>query len=150
MIAGDYAGAAAAFVDYWCGVGKWAALRPTVQAALIRWAPKALLDFRALIEEPTPPAAYCDLRMPVLYAGRVCAETDAPHCSDLGEIVASSAFGRDRRRWPYGPLTHATVANELITAHIDATRPHSKRRKAAHMLYLAPRPFDNSISTEGC
>jgi pimeloyl-ACP methyl ester carboxylesterase len=41
VIAGDYAGAAAAFVDYWGGVGAWAALRPAVQAAVIRWAPKA-------------------------------------------------------------------------------------------------------------
>jgi pimeloyl-ACP methyl ester carboxylesterase len=66
VITGDYAGAAAAFVDYWGGVGAWAALRPTVQAALIRWAPKAPLDFRALIEETTPLAAYSDLRMPIL------------------------------------------------------------------------------------
>ena len=66
VITGDYAGAAAAFVDYWGGVGAWAALRPTAQAGLIRWAPKGPLDFRALIEEPTPLAAYSDLRMPVL------------------------------------------------------------------------------------
>ena len=43
VISGDYAGAAAAFVDYWGGVGAWAALRPTVQGALTRWAPKAPL-----------------------------------------------------------------------------------------------------------
>src|SRR5262249_4108241 len=66
VIAGDYAAAAAAFVDYRGGVGAWVALRPTVQAALIRWAPKAPLDFHALIEEPTPLTAYSDVRMPVL------------------------------------------------------------------------------------
>ena len=55
---GDYRRAAAAFVDYWNGSGTWDAMRPEVQNALIRWAPKGTLDFRALIEEPTPARAY--------------------------------------------------------------------------------------------
>src|SRR6201991_605939 len=63
---GDYRGAAASFVDYWGGGGAWAALRPSVQAALTRWAPKAPLDFRALLDERTPASAYASLRMPVL------------------------------------------------------------------------------------
>src|SRR5688572_17305491 len=60
---GDHAGAAAAFVAYWSGPGAWAALKPSVQAALTRWAPKAPLDFHALMEEPKPLAAYADLRI---------------------------------------------------------------------------------------
>lgn len=48
VITGNYRGAAASFVDYWSGRGAWAALRPSVQAALTRWMPKAPLDFRAL------------------------------------------------------------------------------------------------------
>src|SRR5262245_56400395 len=54
VIAGDYRRAAISFVDYWGGAGAWAALRPSVQAALIRWVPKATLDFRALLKEPMP------------------------------------------------------------------------------------------------
>ena len=66
VVAGDYAGAAATFVDYWSGHGAWASLKPSVQTALARWVPKAPLDFHALIEEPTPLSAYSSLRMPVL------------------------------------------------------------------------------------
>jgi hypothetical protein len=46
VITGDYSAAAISFVDYWGGRA-WAALRPSVQTALKRWAPKAPLDFRA-------------------------------------------------------------------------------------------------------
>ena len=63
---GDYRGSAIAFVDYWSGHGAWAALRPSVQRALTRWVPKAPLDFRALIDEPTRATAYADLRTPAL------------------------------------------------------------------------------------
>jgi len=62
-VTGDYSRAAIAFVDYWSGTGAWATLRPSVQAALIRWMPKAPLDFHALMQEPTPTAAYAELRM---------------------------------------------------------------------------------------
>jgi len=53
VISGNYRAAAASFVDYWGGQGTWAALRPSAQAAMTRWMPKAPLDFRALIDEPT-------------------------------------------------------------------------------------------------
>ncbi|MET0919190.1 MAG: alpha/beta fold hydrolase, partial [Burkholderiales bacterium] len=66
VITGNYRGAAASFVDYWSGRGAWAALRPSVQAALTRWMPKAPLDFRALIDEPTTVTAYTALRIPTL------------------------------------------------------------------------------------
>jgi pimeloyl-ACP methyl ester carboxylesterase len=66
VVAGDYQGAALAFVDYWGGAGAWNALKPTVQVALVRWIPKAPLDFRALIEEPTDLAAFASLNFPVL------------------------------------------------------------------------------------
>lgn len=46
--------------------GAWEALRPALQDALIRWTPKATLDFSALIEEPTPASGYVHLRFPVL------------------------------------------------------------------------------------
>ena len=66
VITGNYRGAAASFVDYWSGRGAWAALRPSVQAAMTRWMPKAPLDFRALIDEPTRMTAYAELRIPAL------------------------------------------------------------------------------------
>src|SRR5262245_60807979 len=45
LVTGEYAAAAAAFVNYWNGPGSWQALRPELRQALLRWLPKAPLDF---------------------------------------------------------------------------------------------------------
>jgi len=137
VMAGDYAGAAAAFVDYWSGGGAWAALRPAVQAALIRWAPKAPLDFRALIEEQTPLAAYRDLRMPVLVIRgehaprptRTIAETLAGMLPQARLVVVEGAGHM-------GPLTHGALVGELIAAHVGSAQaaihqPSGGRSRAA-------------------
>ena len=121
VIDGDYAGAAAAFVDYWGGAGAWAALRPTVQAALIRWAPKALLDFRALIEEPTPLAAYGNLRMPVLVMrGEHAPRPTRKIAEMLPSMLPEASLAVVDGAGHMGPLTHGSVVSEWIAAHIDA------------------------------
>ena len=128
VIAGDYAGAAAAFVDYWGGPGAWAALRPTVHAALIRWVPKAPLDFRALIEEPTPLAAYGDLRMPVL----IMRGEHAPLPTRKIVEMLPSALSEARLAvidgaGHMGPLTHGFVVSELIAAHIGTAEAAARQ-----------------------
>ena len=40
VVTGDYRRAVTDFVDYWNGPGAWDTMRPAVQNALIRWAPK--------------------------------------------------------------------------------------------------------------
>ena len=130
VIAGDFAGAAAVFVDYWGGVGNWAALRPAVQAALIRWVPKAPLDFRALIEEPTPLAAYSDLRMPVLVIRgehaprptRTVAEM-LPSMLPQVRLVVIDGAGH------MGPFTHGSVVSKLIAAHIGVAEAEIRRQR---------------------
>jgi hypothetical protein len=120
VITGGYAGAVAAFVDYWGGVGAWATLRPTVQAALIRWAPKAPLDFHALIEQTTPLAAYGD-RMPILI---MRGEHAPPPTRKIAETLRSLApearLAVIDGAGHMGPFTHGSVVSELIAAHIDA------------------------------
>jgi pimeloyl-ACP methyl ester carboxylesterase len=165
VITGDYAGAAAAFVDYWSGIGAWAALRPPAQNMLIRWAPKAPLDFRALIEERVPLAAYCDLRMPILIMRgehaplptRKIAETLSA-VTPMARLTVIDGAGH------MGPFTHGSVVNGLIAAHIDATeaaircgqtgRSRSAAPAGSHSL-LSPslmcgdRPFA-CLSDAGC
>ena len=119
VITGDYRGAAASFVDYWGGPGAWAALRPSVQAALTRWTPKAPLDFRALIDEPTPASAYTDLRFPALIMRgehapaptHVIAET-LPTLMPSARLTVFAGAGH------MGPLTHAPEVNAAIARHI--------------------------------
>jgi pimeloyl-ACP methyl ester carboxylesterase len=121
VVAGDYAGAAATFVDYWGGAGAWAALRPPVQAALIRWVPKAPLDFRALIEEPTPPAAYGDLRMPVLVMrGEHAPRPTRKIAEMLPSMLPQARLAVVDGAGHMGPLAHGSVVSELIAAHIGA------------------------------
>ena len=119
VITGDYSGAAMSFVDYWGGRGAWAALRPSVQAALTRWAPKAPLDFRALIDEPTPASTYADLRFPALIMRgehapvptRLIAET-LPTLMPTARLAVIAGAGH------MGPLTHTPEVNAAIARHI--------------------------------
>jgi pimeloyl-ACP methyl ester carboxylesterase len=133
---GDYRSAAIAFVDYWSGAGAWDALRPSVQAALIRWMPKAPLDFHALIEEPNSVGAYAELRMPVMImrgehaprSTRVIAET-------LPKLLPATRMATIDGAGHMGPLTHSDAVSSRMAAHINAvegTMPgHTARNEQA-------------------
>jgi pimeloyl-ACP methyl ester carboxylesterase len=121
VIAGDYRRAAIAFVDYWGGAGSWAALRPSVQAALIRWMPKATLDFRALLKEPTPLAAYAGLRMPVLVMrGEHAPRPTRTIAELLPTLLPAAHLAVLDGAGHMGPLTHAAAVNGLIVDHVRA------------------------------
>ncbi|SAK43625.1 alpha/beta hydrolase [Caballeronia glebae] len=119
VVAGDLRGAARSFVDYWGGHGAWSALRPSVQAMLTRWVPKAPLDFRALIHEPTPASAYARLRIPTLVMRgehapaptRLIAES-LPDLMPAAKLIVVPDAGH------MGPLTHACAVNAAIADHI--------------------------------
>jgi pimeloyl-ACP methyl ester carboxylesterase len=119
VVAGDLRGAASSFVNYWGGHGAWSALRPSVQAMLTRWVPKAPLDFRALIHEPTPASAYAKLRIPTLVMRgehapaptRLIAET-LPELMPAAKLIVVPDAGH------MGPVTHAQAVNAAIARHI--------------------------------
>jgi pimeloyl-ACP methyl ester carboxylesterase len=119
ILRGDYRGAAAYFLDYWSGHGAWSALLPHQQLALVRWAPKAPLDFAALIEEPTAPEDYGDLHVPVLIMrgehalkpSRMIAETLRSLLPDARLTVIAGAGHM-------GPFTHGTQVNAVIASHV--------------------------------
>ena len=131
VVAGDYANAVASFVDYWSGPGAWARLQPWVQAALVRWVPKAPLDFHALMEERTPLAAYAGLTMPLL----VVRGEHAPRPTRMIAELLAAALPAARLAvvggaGHMGPLTHAAGVNDLIVAHMDAAE--GAARQARH------------------
>jgi pimeloyl-ACP methyl ester carboxylesterase len=117
---GNDRGGAKAFVDYWSGSGAWDALRPAMQDALVRWMPKAPLDFAALFEEPTRWEALTRLNLPTLIIRgehappptRLIADTLPSLLPDCRLAVVDGAGHM-------GPLTHVAQVNALITAHID-------------------------------
>jgi pimeloyl-ACP methyl ester carboxylesterase len=121
IVTGDYQGAVAGFVDYWNGPGAWEALRPAVQDALVRWAPKAPLDFRALIEDPTPAAAYRTLQFPVLVLrGQHAPAPTRVIAEGLSELVPDGRLAVVKGAGHMGPLTHASEVAGAIARHIAA------------------------------
>jgi len=122
VVTGNYRGAASAFVNYWNGPGAWDALRPAVQQALIRWSPKAPLDFRALIEEPTAASAYRKLAVPTLILRGEHAPLPARLIAQgLSNLLPASCLLTVDGAGHMGPLTHAPEVSALIVQHIVAT-----------------------------
>jgi len=122
VISGDYRGGVSSFVDYWGGRGAWQALRPSVQAALTRWAPKAPLDFRALMEETTPASAYAALRLPALIMRGQHAPAPTRLIADtLPTLLPAARLVVIRGAGHMGPLTHAPEVNAAIKRHIVAS-----------------------------
>lgn len=138
LLTGSYCDAAALFVDYWAGNGAWDALRPEVRHALIRWLPKAPLDFRALLDDGTPLIHYRQLDCPVLVMrgehalgpSRLIAETIARQ-SRQGLLEVLPAAGH------MGPMTHPTEVVTRFAAHIGACQ--SRRTELRRRLPPAAR-----------
>jgi pimeloyl-ACP methyl ester carboxylesterase len=123
VVSGDNRAAAVAFVDYWSGHGAWEGLRPMLQNALVRWAPKAPLDFAALIEEPVPASAYIRLRFPTL----IIRGEHAPRPTRLiaDALTSLLPFARPAvvaGAGHMGPLTHSAEVNALIVRHVITTK----------------------------
>ena len=119
VITGDYRGGVSSFVDYWGGPGAWAALRPSVQAALTRWTPKVPLDFRALIDEPTLASAYTDFRFPALIMRGEHAPAPTRLIADnLPTLMPAARLAVIPGAGHMGPLTHAPEVNAMIERHV--------------------------------
>jgi pimeloyl-ACP methyl ester carboxylesterase len=140
VVAGDYRGAMAAFVDYWNGPGTFGAMRPVAQNALTRWAPKAPLDFRALLDEPTLAQAYRALAFPVLVLrGEHAPAPTRLIAEGLSLLLPESRLLVIAGAGHMGPMTHAQLVSGLIARHIGgvAADPPVERRLPAPR---APRP----------
>jgi pimeloyl-ACP methyl ester carboxylesterase len=115
VVTGDYAAAARHFVDYWNGPGAWTALRPDIRATLTRWLPKATLDFRALLEEPTPLSAYRNFCFPVLVLrGQHAPPPTRVAAEALAGTIPSARLLTIAGAGHMGPVTHAADVNRHI------------------------------------
>lgn len=129
---GDVRGAMRRFTNYWGGSGAWDSLAPEARSALMRWAPKATLDFHALLDRSTRVTAYEQLRLPMRIIVGEHAPTPTrevadilcsamPHC----EQVMLNGAGH------LGPITHSTDVATLIAAHIGAVARTGLNRSAS-------------------
>lgn len=113
--AGDRAGAARLFIDYWMGPGAYDAMPPERRAPVADAVVNVRRWWHALSTEATPLAQFAALDMPVLYL--------------LGERTTAAARGVARRLAPVlpqvrylelpglghmGPVTHPAAVNQAI------------------------------------
>jgi pimeloyl-ACP methyl ester carboxylesterase len=135
VLTGDYRRALAGFVNYWSGSGTWERMRPAAQRALICWAPKGPLDFRALIEDPTPASAYRALKCPALIMrGEYALKPSRIIAERLAELLPDSQLLVMDGAGHMGPFTHASTVAMLIARHIatiDAQSWKAQSRVAA-------------------
>jgi pimeloyl-ACP methyl ester carboxylesterase len=81
--------------------------------------PKAPLDFRALIEEPTPHVAYRDLHAPVLIMRGEHAPRPTRRIAEmLPSMLPKARLTVIEGAGHMGPLTHAEEVGQLIAAHV--------------------------------
>lgn len=132
VVDGAYAAAVEEFVDYWNGPGAWAALDAMKQQALIRWLPKAPLDFRALLDASRPLADYAALDMPILLMQGERARLPSRRVIDvlstvlpMPERVTISGAGH------MGPFTHEQEVFDRLARHVRTATQRSYRRSAA-------------------
>jgi pimeloyl-ACP methyl ester carboxylesterase len=109
-------------------------LRPDLQNALMHWAPKAPLDFAALIEEQTQASAYARLRFPALIIrGEHAPQPTRLIAEALPTLLPDARLAEVAGAGHMGPLTHTAAVNALIVQHLAAT----SRAASAHGCTLA-------------
>ena len=119
LLSGDYQAGARRFVDYWNGDGSWAAMKPELKAEMVRYLPKACLDFLALFDENAPRSAYRAFRFPVLVmAGEFAPAPTRVVAEGLAILIPGAVSERIMGAGHMGPLTHCEAVNNLILAHI--------------------------------
>jgi pimeloyl-ACP methyl ester carboxylesterase len=135
VINGDYRAGVADFVDYWSKPGSWNAMRPAVQKALMRWAPKGPLDFHALFQDPTSAEAYGELKFPVLIMRGEHAPMPTRVISErLLELLPRSRLKIIADAGHMGPLTHPLKVSDVIAKHIAAAKPERRLKPQWHYL----------------
>lgn len=125
--------AARRFIDYWNHAGAFDALKAEVQADLLRYVPKASLDFEALLGERAPLAAYRRLRIPLLVLrGEHAPPPTALIARKLAAVMKATALVTVAGAGHMGPFSHAAIVNSAIAEHlgVNASGAHEVSRAA--------------------
>jgi pimeloyl-ACP methyl ester carboxylesterase len=119
IVEGAHRWAAECFVDYFNGIGRWAAMKPDAQMAFMRYLPKAAIESRAVMEERVPLMAYTRLRMPALlmHGGATTQPTELI-TRKLAEVLKTSVWHVLDGAGHMAPITWAQQVNAFIGDHI--------------------------------
>jgi pimeloyl-ACP methyl ester carboxylesterase len=109
------------FVDYWNGPGAWRGMSDSGRESFLRVGRKVFLEVMSLIRDQTPGSAYANIDAPALFLGGELSPTAARRVVALlakafpnGRLFTVPGAGH------MGPLTHGTVVNAAIVAHIES------------------------------
>ena len=122
VLAGDFHGAMAIFVDYWNRPGSWDRIKPSAQDRLAAQGLQAAMDFSALLGERTALVDYSRIAAPVL----VLYGSDSPApsitiCKRLAAATHGAALHRVAGAGHMLPITHADHVNPLIDAFLSGS-----------------------------
>ena len=117
--AGDVPGAARAFIDFWMGQGAWQRMLEARQAPIAASIVNLRGWAKALLEEPTPLAAFSRLDVPVLYMMGARSPASSRGVARLltpalpgARAVEFAGLGH------MGPITHPETVNAAIAAFL--------------------------------
>lgn len=113
--AGDAAGAARCFIDFWMGAGSWDRMPQQRQAPIAA----AIVNIRgwanALLGEPTPLQRFAELDVPVLYmVGKASPAPSRAVARLLTSVLPRVEVLEFEDLGHMGPVTHPPVVNEAI------------------------------------
>jgi len=117
---GDGRRGMAHFIDYWNGPGAWMRMRPELQSALARLAPRVALDFRAAMTDATRLRALRGIAVPTL----VMRGSASPWPTRRIAALVAQVLPYARLQTVEGaghmlPLTHAEIVDAAIAEHLS-------------------------------
>lgn len=116
---GDHQAAMVRFVDYWNGPGSWSELSDKQRGALIRVAPKVVLDFWAITAESAGFSDYGQVDVPtLLMCGEVSPRPTRRITALLGGTLPGALVHIIGGAGHMLPLTHAEQVNPIIAEHL--------------------------------
>jgi pimeloyl-ACP methyl ester carboxylesterase len=119
IMEGAHQWAAECFVDYFNGIGRWAAMKLEAQRAFMRYVPKAALESRAVMAERIPLMVYTRLCMPTLLMhGDATTQPTELMTRKLAEVLKTTAWHVLDGAGHMAPITHAQQIDACIGAHI--------------------------------
>jgi pimeloyl-ACP methyl ester carboxylesterase len=122
----------ARFIDYWNGAGAWMRMRPDVQSALARQAPRVALDFRAAMTDPTRLRALREIAVPTLILRGSTSPRPTRRIAELiAQVLPNARLKTIEGAGHMLPLTHHEAVNAAIAEHLSRSTAARQRRAAA-------------------
>lgn len=118
--AGDPAGAARCFIDFWMGAGAWDQMPEQRQGPIATSVINVRGWAHALFSEPTPLQAFSRLSIPVLYMiGKYSPASSRGVARLLTRVLPRVEVIEFEGLGHMGPVTHPQVVNESICRFLD-------------------------------